>query len=217
MGNAAPAPFRFDLDLGRRQEHNSVLTDSALDAIVANARDEGFDAGRRAGLEDENVRAAQAIAQAAEKLAAQVAAMHAALDDSRQAMVLDAIGLAAAVGRKLAHHALAAHPTRELEALIAECLASLENVPHLVVRCHPELADAVRDIAVARIESSGFGGRLVVLGEPEMAISDMRLEWVDGGLVRDTASIGREIDARIAEYFAAHARPRITSPGGTTP
>ena len=36
-----------------------------------------------------------------------------------------------------------------------------------------------------------------------MALGDARLEWADGGVARDIHKLGLEIDARIAEYFAA--------------
>ena len=43
MTGSAPAPakFRFDLDLGHRQERNSVMTESAIAMLIASARDEG--------------------------------------------------------------------------------------------------------------------------------------------------------------------------------
>ncbi len=31
----------------------------------------------------------------------------------------------------------------------------------------------------------GFEGRIVVLGEPDIALGDARLEWADGGIVRE--------------------------------
>ena len=91
----------------------------------------------------------------------------------------------------------------EIEVLIAECLGSLDGVPHLVIRCHSNLADAVRQIATDRIHTSGFTGRLVVMGDPEIVLGDCRIEWVDGGLVRDQAAIASEIDGRIADFLAA--------------
>jgi flagellar assembly protein FliH len=108
------------------------------------------------------------------------------------------------IGRKLARHLLDREPTAEIEALLAECLASLDAVPHLVIRCNPDLADAVREIATARIATSGFTGRLVVLGEPDITLGDARLEWVDGGIVRDSTELETQIDTRIAQYLAAH-------------
>lgn len=203
MTNAAPAKFRFDLDLGHRQERNSVMTESAIAALITNARNEGFREGVAEGERTTAVKAAQTIAKAAQTLADHTAAMNAALDDNRHATLNDAVSLAAAIGRKLAHHLLEREPTAELEALITECLASLDGVPHLVIRCNAELADAVREVATTRIATSGFSGRLVVLGDPELAMSDARLEWADGGIVRDTAALEAQIDQRITQYIAA--------------
>ncbi len=203
MTSSAPAKFRFDLDLGHRQERNSVMTESAIAALVTNARNEGHREGLAEGERTAAIRAAQTIAKAAQALADHTAAMNAALDDNRHATLSDAVALASAIGRKLAHHLLEREPTAEIEALVTECLASLDAVPHLVIRCNAELADAVREIATTRISTSGFTGRLVVLGDPELGLSDARLEWADGGIVRDTAALEAEIDQRIAQFIAA--------------
>ncbi|MEO6012584.1 MAG: FliH/SctL family protein [Devosia sp.] len=217
MNSPAPAKFRFDLDLGHRQERNSVVTESALAALIDNARTEGRREGINEGERSATVRAAQRIAEAAERLADHTAALHAALDDNRHATITEAVDLAASVGRKLARHLLSEQPTAEIEALIADCLTSLNAVPHLVIRCHPELADATRDIASARIATSGFSGRLVVLGDPEMAMGDARIEWSDGGIVRDEAKLEAEIDARIQHFLSARRGPPAISSEGETP
>ena len=203
MTGPAPAKFRFDLDLGHRQERNSVMTETAIAMLIANAHDEGRREGLAEGERAATVKAAQVIAKAASDLADHTAAMNAALDDNRQATLGDAVSLAAVIGRKLAHHLMDREPTAEIEALLAECLATLNAVPHLVIRCNPELADAVREIATSRIATSGFTGRLVVLGDPEIRMGDARIEWADGGIVRDSASLDAEIDQRIAQFIAA--------------
>ena len=201
--SAAPAKFQFDLDLGHRQERNTVLTDTALARLVANARAEGKQEGFADGQRDIVAQAAVRLAEAAGRLADQVAAISGALDDHRHQVLTEAVEIAANVGRKLAHHLLAAEPTAELDALFTECLASLDSVPHLVVRCAPELADAVREIALARVAASGFSGRLIVMGEPGFGPDDAKIEWVDGGLVRDRALLEAEIERRVQTYLAA--------------
>jgi flagellar assembly protein FliH len=200
---AAPAKFRFDLDLGHRQERNSVLTESAMATLVSNARAEGWQEGHRDGERSAVAAAAESLAASATAIADHVASLNAALDDHRVQMLAEAAGLAAGIGRKLAGHLLAGQPTAEIEALIVECLASLDAVPHLVIRCAPDLADAVREIALARIATSGFAGRLVVLGDPDVGPGDARIEWADGGVVRNRAEVDAEIDRRIAGYLAA--------------
>lgn len=203
--SAAPAKFRFDLDLGHRQERNSVLTDSAIAALISAARAEGHAEGFVEGERSASAEAARRLASAAQAVADHTAALSASLDDSRHQTLTDAVGLAATIGRKLAGHLLAAQPMGEIEALIAESLASLDAVPHLVIHCAPEIADAVREMALARIAMSGFSGRLIVMGEPDMKPGDTKLEWVDGGVARDRSGIEAEIDQRISNFLAARA------------
>ncbi len=204
---AQPARFTFDLDLGQRPKPvaptKPTVPEDLVAQLVAQARQEGFAEGLAAGEQNATSMAAQTLAAAAGTLATRSAEMAVALDDAMASAQREAIELAASIGRKLALHLLARYPTVELDALIAECMQSLGGVPHLVIRCHPELADGVRDIATAHMHTSGFSGRLVVMGDPELRLGDGRLEWVDGGLVRDIGAISRDIDRKISAYLAA--------------
>ena len=213
---AALARFTFDLDMSN---HPAPANGSApvlppepvgvpeelVERLVREAREEGYAEGLMAGEGNATSMATQTIAAAAGTLAAHAASMTAALDDARAANHKDAVYLAVSVGRKLAFNLVGLEPAAELRALIAECMPSLSGVPHLVIRCHPDLADQIRDIATAQISSSGYAGRLVVMGEPDIRLGDGRLEWVDGGLIRDTTTLDVEIDQTIAHYLAAKA------------
>jgi flagellar assembly protein FliH len=206
--SAQPVRFTFDVDMGRATERQSALSDSALAELLAEARRDGHAAGLAEGERTATARAEKQVAAAAEALAGKAAAMAATIDDARKQVVAEGVALALSIARKLAGRLLAAEPTAEIEALVAECLATLDGVPHLVIRCEPMLADRVRDIATARMGHSGFTGRLVVLGDPDIAIGDARLEWADGGVVRDIRQLSADIDARIADYFAARGITR---------
>src|SRR5690606_19951343 len=179
------------------------LTESAMAALLEDARTAGFAEGFAAGEQGVTAKAARQLATAAAELGERVAALSASLDEIKKTTLSEAVDLAASIARKLAGSLVSREPTAEIEALIAECLASLEGVPHLVIRCNAELADAVRGIATERIQTSGFSGRLVVMGEPDIPPGDCRLEWADGGLVRERASLEAEIDRRIAAFLVA--------------
>jgi len=208
MSAPQPVRFTFDVDMGRSNERKSSLSENALSELLAEARREGHAAGLAEGERTATARAEKQVAAAAEALAGRAAAMAATIDDAKKQSVAEAINLALSIARKLAGRMIAADPTAEIEALIAECLQSLEGVPHLVIRCEPMLADRVRDIATSKMSHSGFTGRLVVLGDPDIAIGDARLEWVDGGVVRDIRQLSADIDARISEYFAVRGITR---------
>lgn len=201
--SATPAKFTFDLDLGRRQERNSLVTETAMATLLEEARRESREAGLAEGERTAVAKAAKAEAAAAESLAVRVAAMAASMDDARKQTIAEGVELSLSIARKLAGGLIAREPTAEIEQLVAECMATLDGVPHLVIRCDPALADSVRDIATSKMTASGFTGRLVVLGDPDIAIGDARIEWADGGVVRDIRKLSAEIDARIAQYFAA--------------
>ena len=201
---ASPARFTFDLDLGQRPKSQPpVMPEDLVAQLLRQAREEAHAEGVRDGERNATAMAAQTIASAAATLATRSVEMTAAIDDARKATIAEAVDLAAAIGRKLAAHLIARYPVGEIEALIAECMASLDGVPHLVIRCHPDIAEAVRDVASGHMATSGFAGRLVVMGDPDQRLGDGRLEWVDGGLSRDINTISREIDQRISAYLAA--------------
>ena len=91
MTAASPAKFRFDLDLGHREERNSVMSEGAMAALLNNARAEGFQDGVAEGQRGAVVRAAERLAQAAETLADHTAALNASLDDARHATLAEAL------------------------------------------------------------------------------------------------------------------------------
>jgi flagellar assembly protein FliH len=208
---ASPARFTFDLNLEHRPGRTAAakpvptIPEDVVAQLVANARQEAYAEGMAAGERNSAAMAAQTVAAAAATLATQTAQMAAALDDARNAHKAEAVDLALSIARKLALHLVARFPLVELEALIRECLPSLNGVPHLVIRCHPDLADPIRDIAQGQMAHAGFAGRLVVMGDPDIRVGDGRLEWVDGGLVRDIAATARQIDSEIATFLAANA------------
>ncbi len=201
-----PARFTFDLDLRRPDAREATLPEAAVQALVAQAREEGRAEGRIAGEQGATARAAQNLAAAAARVAQVASEMLGAIDDQRHAVLSEAVDLAASIGRKLAGHALGRYPTAEVEALVRECLSALDGVPHLVIRCAPELAERIRDTTTAQIATSSFTGRLVVMGEPDIAIGDCRIEWADGGLVRDINATSADINSKIAAFLAARER-----------
>ena len=208
----APARFNFDLDLAAPARPSRMVPEATLETAVAQARQEAFEEGFAQARNSAETKAAEALARAAEKLAAQAASAISLVAEMQKEHLDEAVSLAGTIARKLAAHLIARHPEAELAVLIEESLASLERAPHLVVRCHPDLCDAIRETTEARMKTSGFAGRLVVMGDPDIRLGDGRIEWADGGLVRDIGAISGEIDKRISAYLTA--RGANTNNGG---
>lgn len=210
MNLARAQRFTFDLDLGAASDQTRptpperLVPMAEVDALVHAAREEGLRRGRAEGEASAHVRNGADLARAAQTLADHAASFVESLAARHEQLRAEATRLALTIGRKLAAHLIVRHPTGELEALIEEAIANLQAAPHLVIRCHPDLTDDIRQAAEDRIRLSSFSGRLVVMGDPEIGLGDGRLEWVDGGLVRDLGAISDAIDTAITFYLAAH-------------
>ena len=48
----------------------------------------------------------------------------------------------------------------------------------------------------------------MVLAEPEIALGDCRIEWADGGIVRDRAATEAAIGEAVGRYLGARPAPR---------
>lgn len=207
MSAAAPAKFTFDLDMSTRREKTSVMPERELAQRLEAARQEGHAQGVQAGTQSAEAQANRAFQAAAESLANQSVQLLQAMDRTHRDALGQAARIGQTIGKKLASHLLERYPQAELEALIADSMAALEDAPHHVIRCHPDLAEPIKSIAQAHVDTSGFNGRLLILGEPDIALGDGRIKWADGGLVRDSAAIAEEIDATITAWLDAQSRP----------
>jgi flagellar assembly protein FliH len=75
--------------------------------------------------------------------------------------------------------------------------------PHIAVRVNEGLYAAAREKVDDIARAHGFAGRLVVLGEPNIAVGDCRIEWADGGVNRDPGAADRAIGEAVARYITA--------------
>ncbi|KUL95341.1 hypothetical protein DK26_09175 [Bosea sp. WAO] len=188
----APAKkFMFDTDFSGNSR--KAVDEGALDA----ARAEGFHSGLDQARRDSDQQTATLLSQLArscQQLLAQQDARLAAIEEQ-------AAHLAVAAARGLAGAALADKPLVQLLAAARECFGHARQAPHLVVHVHESLVETVESKLAGLARETGFAGRVVVLGEPDIAPGDGRIEWADGGLAIDSAQRDGAIEAAIRSVF----------------
>jgi flagellar assembly protein FliH len=175
-------------------EHQRLMA-----ASVAGARAEAFVQGRLEGESDAAARLAEALEQVAARLAdtaRDLAAIEAAATG-------EAIRFAHGFALKLAGRLLDAAPMAAVEEAARAIFDDLRGQPHVAVRVAPGLVEAAREKLTAIGRERGFEGRLIVLGEPEIAPGDVRIEWADGGILRDRAAAEAALAAGVGRALAA--------------
>lgn len=200
----ATAKFTFDADFGpNRRKDDPKISVAAHEAALAEAEARGYrngvnaaEAQARTEAERRNAAALEYIAQTLQRFLGDLSALE-------RRITIDAVEVAIAVARKLAPTLVAREPLAEIERLATTCLSELRHAPHVAVRVngslHPQVQELLGKIAAAQ----GFEGRLIVLGDDAIAPGDCRLEWADGGVVRNSAAAASLIDEAVGRFVAA--------------
>ena len=197
---SARAKFMFDVDFAAGSDPaRRPIAPAAHEAALAEARAKAYRDGVAAAVVEAEARAAVAL----ERVAAGLADLARKLDAIEARLEAEAVEVAVAVARKLAPELIAREPLTEIAALARGCFAQLVTAPHVVVRVNDALHAPAREQVEETARTHGFDGRLVVLGEPEIAPGDCRIEWADGGIVRDRAAIDAAIAEAVNRYAAA--------------
>ena len=208
----AKAKYLFDQDFapGAAKEKSVAAAEHTLMLIEAEQR--GFRDGFAAGQQDAEAAAAQRPAAAFERVgdALERCARHIVVAEQR--IEQESIELAVAIARKLAPELMLREPFAEIAALVTECFRQLIAAPHVVVRVNDALHEIARERLTEIARTRGFEGRLVVVAETEIAPGDCKIEWADGGVIRDQARIDDAIATAIARYLGARP-PATPEPG----
>ncbi|KQP76466.1 flagellar assembly protein FliH [Methylobacterium sp. Leaf111] len=182
--------FLFDTDFRPRPDNPVAAKEAAaLAETVARAEAEGYARGLREGqaLAEQQIQAR--LSDALTRVGLAAAGLIGQSDARDRAREDEALDFAILLARKIAGEALDAQPLAAIGDAARAALQHLRGVPHLVVRVHESLVDDSEALVKRLARERGFEGRLVVLGEPDLAPGDARMEWADGGVVRDRAQI----------------------------
>jgi flagellar assembly protein FliH len=198
-----PAKFLFDVDFAAGVEREPTIAMAEHAAKLAEAAAAGHRRGYAEAQHDANIEANRLIAGALERIAVSLGEANGALRTIEARLECEAVEVAIAVARKLAPALIAREPFAEISALASDCFRELIASPHIVVRVNETLYAAAREKLDDIARAHGFEGRLVVLGEPGVAVSDCRIEWADGGINRDHAATDATIGEAVARYMSA--------------
>jgi flagellar assembly protein FliH len=195
---AAPSPRAPEAAAAPAAPPAPAFTAEDIAAARALGHAEGELAGRTTAAADGDRRLATAL----EALGPQLQAALEARRQADEAVAKGAVELAMTVVRKMLPEAARRKGLAEIEAVVAECLATMAEEPRVVVRVADSQLDPMRLRVGEVTRTLGYDGAVVLLADPAMGPSDVRVDWADGGAERLTAHLWEEIDAILARHFA---------------
>lgn len=200
---SAPAKFLFDMDFAAPANTERQASRAEIAQMIADAEARAFREGFQAAQKEASVESDRRSALAMEEIAIAMRTLASNFRTVEGRVETEAVDVAVAVARKLCADLVAAEPLAEVMALVADCLRHLTSTPHIAIRINDTLYDRARERIEDLAKRSGFEGRLVILAEPDIDVSDCRIEWADGGCTLDRAATDARIGELVERYMAA--------------
>lgn len=195
--------FMFDLNFDAAPEPAPDAPAAPVEprftaAELEQARQAAFAEGKAAGEAAVLRSVERNLAEALQRVSEQTSLLLQAHAQSEGQAVRSAIAAAVAILRKLQPELARRNSLVEIEGVLAQCLETMREEPRVLVRVHDALLDPLRERLDAIAGSIGYEGRIVIVADEGLAIGDCRVEWADGGMVRDTERLWRDVEAALA-------------------
>ncbi|MCA1952877.1 MAG: flagellar assembly protein FliH [Hyphomicrobiales bacterium] len=175
-------------------EHIRLLEEAKAAAMAA-----GIAEGRRLQTDHEAMRLATCLDQILAQLQVATIEMRRLEEEARR----EAVEFGMIFARKLAGRMIENQPLGPIEATARAIFNDIRGTPHLALRVAPDLVDSCKSRIGALLAENGLETRLFVFPDPEIAAGDCRIEWADGGIVRDRAKLEALLERAMALLFPA--------------
>ena len=197
----ATAKYLFDEDFATGEKPTITVVEAERRRVDAEsvAYRKGFAAGQAQAQSEANERVAVALSAIADGLSR----INQALAGIEARLETEAVEVAVAVAAKLAPELIAREPLGEISALATESFRHLVTTPHVTVRIGADIYEAAKSKLEEIAHARGFEGRMIVVSDEALRPGDCRIEWAEGGVVRDEAATLATINDTVARYVAA--------------
>lgn len=214
MPHRSPPPpaarkFLFDLnDFGEKppkQEEEDLPPPPPTfsEEELARARAEAYEEGWRAGQAEESARREKFVAGIMEKTGRDFETLFAAEKARASVFEAEAVTLARHIFARTFPRFNAAFGLAEIEQTVRNVLESRKDTPEIVVEVHPDYTDDIRKYTESVIQGLHLAGRCTVRGNASLGPGDCRMQWENGGAVRDAAGLAAQIDQELQQVLAA--------------
>ena len=201
----ATAKYMFDEDFAAGEKPTITMVEH--ERRRADAESQAHRQGFAAGQEQAQQEAAQRIAAALAVISDGLGRLDGALALIETRLETEAVQVAVAVAAKLAPALIAREPFAEVSALATECFHHLVSTPHISVRVGPDIYETAKEKIEEVARARGFEGRLAIVCDETLAPGDCRIEWADGGVIRDQAATASAINEMVDRYISARNAP----------
>lgn len=193
-----------------------TFSQAEMDAARKAAYDNGFDDGKKSGVEsvvNETHHRDNDAAQAMHKLAGDIGRMQQQYNEVLAKQGSELTELVSLIARKVAGDALDRDAHKMIEGMVTRCLPVVVYKPRVIIDVHPEILDTVQQRLNTLLREAGFTGELTIRAGATIARHDVKIDWAAGYAERSTEALWAEVTSLLKELSL---RPHEDSTPTTT-
>jgi len=181
-----------------------ALLKSDVDAQIAIARAEGFEAGIAQARAERDV----ALLSAVDALHAGIEALDERFEEVSTRVTGEAAEIALAAADMIAGRAIDIAPAEAIDAAIGRALSQVARGTELEIRVNPDLIETIEARVADRQSKDRRKLNLTVVGDVTVAVGDARIGWEKGGLSLDAGArrqaVIEELETLLPPAAGAH-------------
>ena len=194
-----PRRFLFDLsfdnevalrNMPKKEKEKPTFSEEDLAAAKKEALEAGVAAGKNAML-DSQQQQMNLMLSALENKLKNILDQATDYHDKQMSQMRQ---IALVIMRKLMPAYVEKHGFAEIEKIIEGTIVDMNQEPRLVIRVAQEQFEQANERLSALAQQQAYAGKLIILEDADLASSDCRIEWADGGIERDERALWLEID-----------------------
>ena len=176
-----------------------TFSEEELAAAVAEARKAALTEGTAKGTADATAQTERQTANALNTIAGHFAKIDVEVQVTAGTLRETTMELSLAMMRRLFPEFARQHGLDEVKELLGRCLDTLRTEPRFTVKVASGEAEVLQGEIEALASARGFEGRIVVAPDESLKPGDCRIEWSQGGMIRNADEIWKAIEAAMAQ------------------
>ena len=213
--STTPRKYLFDLtfDNGQnkktaeREKPKPTFTQEQLDLEKQASFEQGMQAGQQSMMEDQQQYMNALLTKIDQNLSHVVSQGLTQWQD----LLSQIQSIALVIMRKMMPNYVEQYGLGEVESIVGKVIAEVSREPRLVFRINEQMFDTISEKINAIAAQQAYAGKIVILGDPLIDVSDCRIEWADGGIERNVQLLWQSIERVISESQTSDAMPSAPS------
>ena len=187
-------------------EEAEKITPTYSEEEVESARQQGFEAGRKEGLEANAEVITKQISETLININETINSLFKAQENYNQELSHDANSLAISIFKKMMPALAKRHSFEEVDLVLNEAFEKFIEEPKITLIVHPDIANAIEERFGEIAKNRGYEGKIVIQTNENIGPSDCRIDWINGGTERNTTELWAEINSIIDQNLGENLK-----------